>query len=186
MVHWPRGRDYAQLADDLAADGRDDDAALLRRVAATGGLLTEAQARWNTRYATRAETGAERETRRLIDAGLIDFDPDGALPGHRRVAVLARLHQPGSRAAAGPRRRWWPGAACGSWSSDSMTRPRSRAGCTTAGRWPAARSPCRTCPSLPRAVLEEHILARMLCRPGDLPAAMAAAAAHHLHRRRPL
>jgi hypothetical protein len=28
-------------------------------------------------------------------------------------------------------------------------------------------------PSLPRAVLEEHILARMLCRPGDLPASMA-------------
>ena len=28
-------------------------------------------------------------------------------------------------------------------------------------------------PSLPRAVLEEHILARMLCRPGDLPDSMA-------------
>ena len=29
-------------------------------------------------------------------------------------------------------------------------------------------------PLLPRAVLEEHILARMLCRPGDLPASLAA------------
>ena len=63
MVHWPRARDYAQLAEDLAAEGRDGDAVLLRRVAATGGLLTEAQARWNTRYDSRAETGAERDTR---------------------------------------------------------------------------------------------------------------------------
>ena len=36
MVHWPRARDYAQLAEDLAAEGRDGDAVLLRRVAAAG------------------------------------------------------------------------------------------------------------------------------------------------------
>jgi len=60
MVHWPRARDCAELADDLAVAGRDDDAVLLRRVAATGALLAEAQNRWSTRYDARTETGRDR------------------------------------------------------------------------------------------------------------------------------
>ena len=81
MVHWPTGQEYARLAEDLDADGRWADAALLRQIAATDHLLTEAQTHWNTRYATRPQTAGERDTRRLIDAGLIDFDPDGPYRG---------------------------------------------------------------------------------------------------------
>ena len=172
MVHWPRARDYAQLANDLAADGRDDDALLLRRVAATGGLLTEAQARWNTRYDSRAETGAERDTRQIIDAGLTDFDPDapyqgidGSLywPGYTIleagqqapvVLVTGRGLQEliigfGDQAAVD---RWLHDR--GPMASGELTQP--------------------DVPVLPRAVLEERILARLLSRPGDLPATMTA------------
>lgn len=81
VVHWPRGMDHAQIADDLTAGGSHGEAALLRQVAATDGLLTEAQARWNTRYAARPETSADRDARRVINGGLIDFDPDGPFPG---------------------------------------------------------------------------------------------------------
>jgi hypothetical protein len=172
MVHWPAGREYALLADDLAAEGRRDDAALLRQIAATDHLLTEAQTRWNIRYASRPQTVGERDTRRLIDAGLIDFDPDGPYRG-----------LDGSQ--------YWPGytaldtgqqvpvvlvAGRGHW--QLVTGFDDQAG---VARWLHDRGPMASgpltppdVPTLPRAVLEEHILARMLCRPGDLPTSMAA------------
>ncbi|MGA2830221.1 MAG: DnaB-like helicase N-terminal domain-containing protein [Streptosporangiaceae bacterium] len=171
MVHWPTGREYALLADDLAAEGRQDDAALLRQIAATDHLLTEAQTRWNARYATRAQTAGERDTRRLIDAGLIDFDPDGPYrgidgsdywPGY---TSLETGHQQVPVVLVAGRGLWQlvtgfdDQAAVARWLHD---------------RGPMASGPLTPpeVPTLPRAVLEEHILARMLCRPGDLPAAM--------------
>ena len=107
MVHWPTGQEYARLAEDLDADGRWADAALLRRIAGTDSLLTEAQTRWNTRYATRPQTAGERDTRRLIDAGLIDFDPDGSYRG-----IDGSNYWPGyTSLETGPRKypsSWWP------------------------------------------------------------------------------
>ena len=52
MVHWRTGQEYARLAEDLDADGGWADAALLRQIAATDHLLTEAQTSWNTQYTT--------------------------------------------------------------------------------------------------------------------------------------
>ena len=173
MVHWPTGQEYARLAEDLDADGRWADAALVRRIAGTDHLLTEAQTRWNTRYDRRPQTADERDTRRLIDAGLIDFDPDGSYRG-----IDGSNYWPGyTSLETGPRqvpvvlvsgRGLWQlitgfddQAVVERWLHD---------------RGPMASGPliAPDVPSLPRAVLEEHILARMLCRPGDLPASLAA------------
>ena len=172
MVHWPTGQEYARLAEDLDADGRWADAALLRRIAGTDSLLTEAQTRWNTRYDRRPQTAGERGTRRLIHAGLIDFDPDGSYRG-----IDGSTYWPGyTSLETGPRqvpvvlvsgRGLWQlvtgfddQAAVERWLHD---------------RGPMASGPliAPDVPLLPRAVLEEHILARMLCRPGELPASMA-------------
>jgi len=172
MVHWPNGQEYARVAEDMDADGRWADAALLRQIAATDHLLTDAQTHWNSRYATRPQTAGERDTRRLIDAGLIDFDPDGPYWG-----IDGSNYWPGyTSLETGPRqapvvlvsgRGLWQlvtgfddQAAVARWLHD---------------RGPMASGPLTPpdVPTLPRAVLEEHILARMLCRPGDLPDSMA-------------
>ena len=166
VVHWPRGCDYAQVADDLAAGGRQDEAALLRKVAATDGLLTEAQARWNSRYAGRAETGAEREARRLIEAGLIDFDPDGPYPG-----IDGSLYWPGYTSLETGPVQVPVVAVAGRGLRELVTGFDDQA---AVARWLHDRGPMASgplgvpdVPSLPRAVLEEHILARMLRRPGS-------------------
>ena len=159
MVHWPTGQEYARLAEDLDADGRWADAALLRQIAATDHLLTEAQTHWNTRYATRPQTAGERDTRRLIDAGLIDFDPDGSYrgidgsnywPGY---TSLETGQQQAPVVLVSGRGLWQlvtgfdDQAAVARWLHD---------------RGPMASGPLTPpdVPSLPRAVLEEHILAR--------------------------
>jgi hypothetical protein len=168
MVTWPRALDYEQLADDLAGQGHpEQDTLLLRCAGTTDFLLAEAQARWNTRYDTRPETPAERNTQRLIDAGLIDLDPDGPYPGID-----------GSR--------YWPGYTSletGYQAPIVLIISRGLQELVTGfpdqaavARWlhdrgPMASGPLITpdVPVLPRAVLEEHVLARLLYPHGDLP-----------------
>jgi len=173
MVHWPAGREYALLADDLAAEGRRDDAALLRQIAATDHLLTEAQTRWNTRYASRPQTAGERDTRRLINAGLIDFDPDGPYRG-----IDGSQYWPGYTSLETGQQQVPVVLVAGRGLWELVTGFDDQA---AVARWLHDRGPMASgpltppdVPALPRAVLEEHILARMLCRPGDLPASMTA------------
>lgn len=167
MVQWPRALDYTQLADDLADQGYpEEDALLLRCAAAADVLLAEARSRWNTRYDTRPETPAERDTQRLIDVGLIDLDPDGPYPGID-----------GSR--------YWPGYTTletghqapvvliiSRGIQELVTGFDDQAAVT---RWlhdrgPMASGPLASpdVPVLPRAILEEHVLARLLYPDGDL------------------
>ena len=172
MVHWPTGQEYACLAEDLDADGRWADAALLRQIAATDHLLTEARTHWNTRYATRPRTAGERDTRRLIDAGLIDFDPDGPYRG-----IDGSNYWPGyTSLETGPLQA--PVVLVsgrGLWQLVSGFDDQAAVARWLHDRGAMASGPLTPpdVPSLPRAVLEEHILARMLCRTGDLPASMA-------------
>ena len=172
MVHWPTGEEYARLAEDLDADGRWADAALLRQIAATDHLLTEAQTHWNTRYATRPQTAGERDTRLLIDAGLIDFDPDGSYRG-----IDGSDYWPGyTSLETGPQQA--PVvlvSARGLWQLVTGFDDQAAVARWLHDRGPMAGGPLTPpdVPSLPRAVLEEHILARMLCGPGELPASMA-------------
>ncbi len=172
MVHWPRGLDYARIADDLATGGRDEDATRLRRVAATDGLLTEAMARWNTRYGGRAETGREAEASRLIDAGLIDFDDEGPFPG-----IDGALYWPGyTSLELGPVQAPVV-AVAGRGLRELVTGFDDE---NAVARWLHDRGPMASgplgvpdVPALPRAVAEEHILARMLRRRGDVRAMAA-------------
>jgi hypothetical protein len=168
MVHWPRALDYDQLADDLTDRGHpEQDTLLLRCAGATDHLLAEAQANWNTRYDTRPEIPAERDTQRLIDAGLIDLDPDGPYPGID-----------GSR--------YWPGYTSletGHQAPIILIISRGLTEFVTGfdnqdavahwlhNRGPMASGPLTSpdVPVLPRALLEEHILARLLYPHGDLP-----------------
>jgi hypothetical protein len=172
MVHWPAGQEYARLAEDLDADGRWADAALLRQIAATDHLLTEAQTRWNTRYATRPRTADERDTRRLIDAGLIDFDPDGSYRG-----IDGSNYWPGYTSLETGQQQAPVVLVSGRGLWQLVTGFDDQA---AVERWLHDRGPMASgpliapdVPLLPRAVLEEHILARMLYRPGDLPASLA-------------
>ena len=172
MVHWPRGLDYAQIADDLAALGRDDDAALLCRLAGTDGLLLEAQARWNTRYDSRAETSAEREARLLIDAGLIDFDPAGPYPG-----IDGSLYWPGYTSLEYGPVQAPVVAVAGRGLRELVTGFDNDA---AVQRWLHDRGPMASGPleapdvsALPRAMAEEHILARLLRRHDDMRALAA-------------
>ena len=186
MVHWPTGQEYARLAEDLDADGRWADAALLRQIAATDGLLTEAQTRWNTRYAARPETGGERDTRRLIDAGLIDFDPDGPYPGIDGSNCTGPATPAWKPARGKHPSSWCPGAGLlatghrirrpGSGRAvAARPRPDGQRAAHRAGRAVAAASrPGRAHPGA-RAV------------PPRRPARLAGrTAAHHLHRGRTL
>jgi hypothetical protein len=169
MVTWPRALDYTQLADDLAGQGHpEQDTLLLRCAATTDFLLAEAQTRWNTRYDTRPETPAERDTQRLIDTGLLDLDPDGPHPGidgahywpgytsletgHQAPIVLIINRGLHELVTGFPDQ-----AAVDRWLHD---------------RSPMASGPLRPpeVPVLPRTVLEEHILARLLYPHADLPA----------------
>jgi hypothetical protein len=168
MVAWPRALDYTQLADDLADQGHpEQDTLLLRCAGAADVLLAEAQTRWNTRYDTRPETPAERDTQRLIDAGLIDLDPDGPYPGID-----------GSR--------YWPGYTSletGHQAPVVLVISRGQrelvsgfADQAAVTRWLHDRGPMASgplvppdVPVLPRTVLEEHILARLLYPHADLP-----------------
>lgn len=169
MVQWPRALDYDQLADDLADQGLpEQDTLLLRCAGTTDFLLAEAQTKWNTRYDTRPETPAERNTQRLIDAGLIDLDPDGPYPGID-----------GSQ--------YWPGYTSletGHQAPVVLIISRGLQELVTGfadqaavARWLHNRGPMASgpltppdVPVLPRTILEEHILARLVHPHAGLPA----------------
>jgi hypothetical protein len=172
MVTWPRALDYEQLADDLADQGHPEQDTLLLRCAATADvLLAEAQVGWNSRYDTRPETPAECDIERLIEADLIDLDPDGPYPGidgsrywpgytsletgHQAPVVLVI-----SRGIQELVTGFYDQAAVTRWLHD---------------RGPMASGPLTPpdVPALPRTVLEEHILARLLSPHADLPAGSA-------------
>jgi hypothetical protein len=168
MVTWPRAQDYTQLADDLADHGRpEQDTLLLRCTATTDHLLAEAQTRWNTRYDTRPEPSVGHHTQPLIDAGLLDLDPDGPQPGidgsqywpgytaletGHQAPVLLIINRGLHELVTG----FDDQAAINRWLHD---------------RGAMASGPLipPDVPVLPRAVLEEHILARLLYADGDLP-----------------
>jgi hypothetical protein len=168
MVPWPRALDYEQLADDLAGHGHPEQDTLLLRCAATSDfLLAEAQTRWNTRYDTRPETTAGHDTQPLIDAGLIDLDPDGP---HPRIDGA----------------QYWPGYTSLETGHQAPVILIINRGLhelvtgfpdqTAVDRWLHNRGPMATgpltspdVPVLPRTTLEEHILARLLHPRADLP-----------------
>jgi hypothetical protein len=169
MVTWPRALDYDQLADDLAGQGHPEQDTLLLRCAATSDfLLAEAQTRWNTRYDTRPETTAGHDTQPLIDAGLLDLDPNGPHPGIDGA-------------------QYWPGYTSLETGHQAPVILIINRGLhelvtgfpdqTAVNRWLHNRGPTATgsltspdVPVLPRTTLEEHILARLLNPHADLPA----------------
>jgi hypothetical protein len=81
LTGWPSGADYARIARHYAAAGREEDAALLRQVAGTDGLVAEAKTRWNQRYDHRPPSVGEKLARQLRVGGFIDFDPAGPYHG---------------------------------------------------------------------------------------------------------
>jgi hypothetical protein len=81
LAGWPRGEEYALLAGEYARAGREEDAALLRRIARTGAPAREAAARWNNRYAGRPRTLRQGLASRFRRLGWIDLDPSGPLRG---------------------------------------------------------------------------------------------------------
>jgi hypothetical protein len=81
LVPWPSGEDYTRAAADYERMGRPDDAALLRRMAATDTLIAAAKAEWNTRYDARPTTPAAEMIDAMCQAGIINFDPAGPYLG---------------------------------------------------------------------------------------------------------
>jgi hypothetical protein len=91
LLPWPSGEDYARAAADYDRMGRPDDAALLRRMAATDTLIAAGKARWNTRYDERPTTPSEEMIDAMRQAGIIDFDPAGPYMG-----VDGAAYEPGA------------------------------------------------------------------------------------------
>lgn len=81
IIGWPRGTDYAAAARHCASAGQRDYADLLGGVAQTDGLVQAAEARWQSRYASRLDTPQQEYARKFSRDGLIDADPDGPYPG---------------------------------------------------------------------------------------------------------
>jgi len=81
LTGWPRAEEYALLAGEYARAGREEDAALLWRIARTDALGREAAARWNSRYAGRPRTLRQGLAYGFRKLGWIDFDPSGPLRG---------------------------------------------------------------------------------------------------------
>lgn len=90
MIAWPVGADYLRAADDYDRAGRADDAALLRRIAATDLAIEVARTRWNVRYDNRPSTVAQELIDGLRSGGHIDFDPAGPYLG-----VDGSVYEPG-------------------------------------------------------------------------------------------
>lgn len=93
LLPWPSAQDYAQVAADYERMGRPDDAALLRRLAATDSLIAVARTEWNTRYDARPPTPAAQMIDTLRREGAIDFDPAGPYLG-----VDGAAYEPGALA----------------------------------------------------------------------------------------
>ena len=91
LLPWPSGEDYARAAADYERMGRTDDAALLRRMAATETLIAAARTEWNTRYDARPTAPATEMIDAMRQAGIIDFDPAGPYMG-----VDGAAYEPGA------------------------------------------------------------------------------------------
>lgn len=165
MITWPVGADYLQAADDYDRVGRPDDAALLRRIAATDLAIEVARTRWNVRYGNRPSTGAQELIDGLRRGGHIDFDPagpylgvDGAVyePG---VLALGAEDKPvvvvSGRGSAELLVDWPDYAAMAQWVASRGT--------TGSGELyePTARSECR-------GSYEDMVLARLVSSPRDV------------------
>jgi hypothetical protein len=96
LLPWPSGEDYARAAADCERMGRADDAALLRRMAATDTLIAAAKAEWNTRYDVRPSTPAREMIEEMRREGVIDFDPAGPYLG-----VDGASYEPGALTVGG-------------------------------------------------------------------------------------
>ena len=172
MTGWPRPEDYARMAADYEASGRADEAALLRRIAATEDLQAEARARWNHRYAGRPANPADEMIAKMSDSGMIDFDPDGPYPGIDGAAyqpgMLTILDQEHPVVVAATRAGlelavdWADYPAMSQW---------------IAGRGSTASGPLNAPPTRDgdrfRPWREEQVLARMLEAPAEVPALAA-------------
>jgi hypothetical protein len=92
LLPWPSGEDYARAAADYERTGRADDAALLRRLAATDALMAAAaRTEWNARYDARPSTPAAQLIEAMRQEGVIDFDPAGPYLG-----VDGAAYEPGA------------------------------------------------------------------------------------------
>ena len=183
LLPWPSGEDYARAAADYERMGRTDDAALLRRMAATDTLIAAAKAEWNTRYDARPPTLAGEMIDAMRQAGMIDFDPAGPYMG-----VDGAAYEPGALTIGGKPEPVlvitgrgtaefitdWPGFdAMADWVASRGT---TASGPLTA---PAAGPDCR-------AWEEDQVLARLVSSPREAPQAHGSAHPRHLHHRRPL
>jgi hypothetical protein len=163
---WPSGEDYLRSASDYERMGRPDDAALLRRMAATDTLIAAAKAEWNTRYDARPTAPAAEMSDALRQAGIIDFDPGGPYMG-----VDGAAYEPGAFTISGRHEPIlvitgrgttelvtdWPGF-------DAMADWVASRGTTASG--PLTPLPARRdC----RAWEEDQILARLVTSPRDAP-----------------
>jgi hypothetical protein len=96
LLPWPTGEDYERAAEDYERMGRMDDAALLRRMAATDTLIAAAKAEWNTRYDARPTTSAAEMIGAMRQEGMIDFDPAGPF-----IGVDGAAYEPGALTIGG-------------------------------------------------------------------------------------
>ena len=170
LLPWPSGEDYARAAADYERMGRTDDAALLRRMAATDTLIAAAKAEWNTRYDARPPTLAGEMIDAMRRAGMIDFDPAGPYMG-----VDGAAYEPGAITIGGKPEPVlvitgrgtaefitdWPGF-------DVMADWIASRGTTASGPLaaPAAGPDCRTWE-------EDQVLARLVSSPREAPRLMA-------------
>jgi hypothetical protein len=166
LLPWPSGEDYARAAADYERTGRPDDAALLRRMAATDTLIDAAKAEWNTRYDARPSTPAAEMIDELRQAAIIDFDPAGPCTG-----VDGAAYEPGAFSFGGKQKPVLVITGRGTaelitdWPSfDAMA------------SWVASRGTTATGPLTPppmrrdcRAWEEDQVLARLVTSPRDAP-----------------
>ena len=166
LLPWPTGDDYARAAADYERMGRPDDAALLRRMAATDSLIAAAKTAWNTRYDARPTAPAAGMIDAMRQAEMIDFDPVGPCLG-----VDGAAYEPGAFTFSGNQKPvlviTGRGAAelITDWPSfDAMA------------DWVASRGTTASGPLLPppmsrdcRGWEEDQVLARLVTSPRDAP-----------------
>ena len=164
LLPWPSGEEYARAAEEYERMGRTDDAALLRRIAATDTLIAAAKAEWNTRYDARPSTPTGEMIDAMRKAEIIDFDPAGPYLG-----VDGAAYEPGALTIGGKHEPvlviTGRGTAelVGGWAGfDAMTEWVASRGSTAGG--PLTPPPVR---SVCRAWEEDQILARLVTSPRE-------------------